>query len=128
MNEYNDIVNLERPISKYPKASINSRSAQFAPFAALVGYEDCINEAKRLTESKIELTQEDIDRINKKLYLVKDSKNFKIELTYFVKDAKKDGGYYHNYYGFVKKIDIDNQLVIIDKKLKIKFKDILYIR
>lgn len=127
MNEYNDIVNLERPISKYPKASINSRSAQFAPFAALVGYEDCINEAKRLTEKKIELTQEEIDRINKKLDLVKNDRNFLIEFTYFVKDKNKDGGSYNSYEGFVKRIDIDNQFVIIDNNRKIKFEDILNI-
>lgn len=127
MKDYKDIINLERPVSKYPKASIESRSAQFAPFAALVGYEDCINEAKRLTEKKIELTQEEIDRINKKLDLVKNDRNFLIEFTYFVKDKNKDGGSYNSYEGFVKRIDIDNQFVIIDNNRKIKFEDILNI-
>ena len=37
MNNYDDIINLNRPISKHSHQSIESRASQFAPFAALVG-------------------------------------------------------------------------------------------
>ena len=39
MDNYSDIINLSRPVSKRPRMSLKQRSAQFAPFAALTGYE-----------------------------------------------------------------------------------------
>lgn len=35
---YDDIIDLKRPISRYPKMNKNSRAAQFMPFAALEGF------------------------------------------------------------------------------------------
>ena len=44
MDNYEDIINLPHHISKtHPRLSIEQRAAQFAPFAALTGYEDEIN-------------------------------------------------------------------------------------
>ena len=40
MNNYDDIINLNRPISKHQHLGVDSRSAQFATFAALVGYDE----------------------------------------------------------------------------------------
>ena len=57
MSEYDDIINLERPYSKRKKMSIMDRAAQFAPFAALTGYEGQVNEAARLTEERIMLDE-----------------------------------------------------------------------
>ena len=37
---YNDMISLPRPISKKrPRMALTDRAAQFAPFAALTGYE-----------------------------------------------------------------------------------------
>ena len=59
-NEYEDIINCARPISQnHPRMSRMNRAAQFAPFAALVGYEDSIDEAKRIVDKKILLTNEE---------------------------------------------------------------------
>ena len=58
MNNYDDIINLNRPISKHQHLGIDSRSAQFAPFAALVGYDEAVKETARLTKRKIELNDE----------------------------------------------------------------------
>ena len=55
MNNYDDIINLNRPISKHQHLGIDSRSAQFAPFAALVGYDEAVKETARLTEKRIEI-------------------------------------------------------------------------
>ena len=42
-HKYDDIINMPHHVSsKYPQMSIYSRSAQFAPFSALVGYEEKI--------------------------------------------------------------------------------------
>lgn len=53
--KYDDIINLPHHVSKkHPRMSLESRSAQFAPFAALTGYDEVIEEATRLSEQKME--------------------------------------------------------------------------
>lgn len=45
MNNYDDIINLPHHVSKkHPQMSIHDRAAQFAPFAALTGHEEAIEE------------------------------------------------------------------------------------
>lgn len=47
-NEYEDIINLPHHVStKYPQMDLKKRAAQFAPFAALVGYDDLIEKSSR---------------------------------------------------------------------------------
>ena len=53
MGKYDDIINLSRPESKHPKMSLSQRSAQFAPFAALTGYEGQVKETARFTDKRI---------------------------------------------------------------------------
>ncbi len=43
-NKYDDIINLPRPASDYPRISIESRAAQFSSFDALEGFCEKINE------------------------------------------------------------------------------------
>lgn len=51
MNNYDDIINLPHHISKkHKQMSIESRAAQFAPFAALTGYSDAIEETIKNNE------------------------------------------------------------------------------
>ncbi len=52
---YDDIINLEHPTSKiHPRMSMEERAAQFAPFAALVGYGEAIDETERCHLKKYE--------------------------------------------------------------------------
>ena len=45
-HDYDDIINLPHHVSKHhPQMSMWNRAAQFAPFAALTGYEDTIRSA-----------------------------------------------------------------------------------
>ena len=54
--DYDDIINLPHYISKkHPQMSIEARSAQFAPFSALTGYDEAIKETARLTDKRIEI-------------------------------------------------------------------------
>ena len=58
-HKYDDIINLEHHISKtHKQMSMQNRAAQFAPFAALTGYEEAVKETARFTEQKIELDEE----------------------------------------------------------------------
>ena len=53
MGEYDDIINLPHHQSaERPHMSLHDRSAQFAPFAALSGYEEAIDETVALTEAE----------------------------------------------------------------------------
>ena len=92
MNNYDDIINLEHYEPKrHPRMSIESRSAQFAPFAALTGHNDAIKETERLTTKRIELSDFDKKLINNKLLLIDKLKSEKplITFTHFVYDNKQ---------------------------------------
>lgn len=53
--KYGDILNLPHHVSEtHPPMLIADRAAQFAPFAALTGYKEAIEETERLAEKKIE--------------------------------------------------------------------------
>ena len=48
MSKYDDIIKLPHHVSKiHPQMSIMARSAQFAPFAALSGYDEAVKEIRR---------------------------------------------------------------------------------
>ena len=55
MDNYDDIINLPHHVSKrHPQMSMWNRAAQFAPFAALTGYEDAIIDTAQENESSYE--------------------------------------------------------------------------
>lgn len=116
ITKYDDIINLPHHISKkHKKMSIESRAAQFAPFAALTGFSDEIEETARITEEEIEINEELKTEINKKLQKIKENikKQPQIICTYFVPDEKKLGGEYKKIIGNVKKIDEFNKILIL---------------
>lgn len=130
MNKYKDIINLPHHVSKTRKPmSLYNRAAQFAPFAALTGYDDAIKETARLTEERIELSDELKNMLNQKIKLI--IENIKLQpevaITYYVPDNKKSGGVYKTISGNVKKIDEVEKCIIFTNKLKIFFSDIISI-
>ena len=124
MSNYDDIINLDRPISKHPHLGIDSRASQFAPFAALVGYDEQVKETARLTDKKIEIDDGLREILNNKLNYINDhiKDNIEINITYFVKDSKKNGGKYLSKTGIVKRIDSVNETI------KFKDNDIIYMK
>jgi hypothetical protein len=129
MSRYDNIINMEHHVSKvHPQMSIESRSAQFAPFAALTGYSDTVKEEARLTNRKIELDEEFLLIINIKLQeinnIIKDKPT--VIITYFIKDRKKQGGRYENIIDNIKRIDDVNKIIYLIN-YKINIDDILNI-
>lgn len=111
IKKYADILYMEHPTSvKHPRMSIENRAAQFAPFAALTGYDAKIAETARLTNKKIHLTEDQKDTLNLKFQIMKDhiGENVSFTLSYFVPDERKSGGSYLTHSGTIKKIDFDN--------------------
>lgn len=107
-HKYDDIINLEHHVStKHSRMSLENRSAQFAPFSALTGYEEAVKEEARVTESRIDIDEEAKIEVNEKLnYIMRHlDKNIIVSVTYFEKDKKKQGGSYKTIKGMIKKID-----------------------
>lgn len=129
-HKYDDIINLEHHISKtHKQMSMQNRAAQFAPFAALTGYEEAVQETARFTEQKIELDEELNNILDEKLRLIQSQiKNMpEITVTYFVPDDKKRGGKYQKITGKIKKIDDYNKFIIFTDGKFISIKDIINI-
>ena len=116
-DDYSDIINLPHHVSKnHPQMSREARAAQFAPFAALTGYDDVIHETARLTDEQVELEEYDSERLNRKfaeLMTILDD-HPEITVSYFLPDERKAGGSYTTVSGTVKKIDTYEHLMIFD--------------
>lgn len=129
MGAYDDIINLSRPKSNHSKMSIEQRSAQFAPFAALTSFGDKVKETARLTDRKIELDEEMKNILDIKIQDIKNklsnNKNFTTEITYFIFDNKKEGGKYVTITDPLFKIDEYKHQFIMKNGLKIDISDIL---
>lgn len=131
MDKYDDIINLPHYEPKYhPRMSKYKRSAQFAPFAALVGYDEQVQECSRLTDKRLEIDDELKEKINNKLNkineLIKNSPE--VEITYFIPDEKKDGGKYVTDKGNVKRIDYINRFIKLTDNKKIILDDVIDIK
>ena len=128
MRDYSDIINMPHHVSKNrPQMSMHDRAAQFAPFAALTGYDDAIVETGRLTDKKIELSEEALDLLNVKyqILLAHLADNAEIILTYFVPDKNKSGGAYVEKQGVVKRLDTFERHIVLCDGTKISMDDIL---
>ena len=97
MKGYGDMVSLPRPVSdRRLPMPMKNRAAQFAPFAALTGYDEAVQQAGRRTDRRIELSEDAAEELNRQLCRVRDriSETPKITVIWFVPDAHKDGGAY----------------------------------
>lgn len=113
-DSYDDIINLPHHVSdRYPHMSMYDRAAQFAPFAALTGHEEAINETSRYTEERIELTEEQKENIDRELQELRDrGAECNVRIVYFEPDVLKKGGTYVEFRGVVKKINSRGQLTL----------------
>ena len=130
MEKYKDIINLpHKQSAKRPHMSLLDRAAQFAPFAALTGYDEAIKETGRLVSEKIELSEEDLNLLNMKYQILIDrlGEEHAVEFTYFVADEAKSGGAYVTKQGIVKKVDDFERLITLYDGTKILMDDVLTI-
>lgn len=131
MGNYDDIINLPHHVSATrPHMPMLDRAAQFQPFRALTGYEDAVRETARLTDQRVELTDEEKARLDTILQTLADSISSRpqVILTYFQPDKKKAGGAYVAATGQLKKIDdIEGVLILVGGE-RIMIEDILDIQ
>lgn len=114
MRNYEDIRNHERyQLKHHTPMSLESRAAQFAPFAALVGYDEEIGEAARSTDGREELSEDAIDALNQAFQKLLEHEEERplVTVTYFQPDAKKDGGRYMTYTGNFRFYDAEKRVM-----------------
>lgn len=130
MGKYDNIINLSHHQSKSrPQMSLRDRAAQFAPFAALTGYDDLVVETARVTDEKIELSESQREVLDRKQAFIAlhISEKPLIEVTYFVADKKKSGGKYVAKQGNIKRIDEYTQTYLFTDGTVISVSDIIKI-
>ena len=127
-HSYDDIINMPHHVSKkHPPMSLYARSAQFAPFAALTGYEEAVKETARETGDRIDVDEEIKAILDSKIQLLSEKIKQKPEIsfTYFIPDLRKDGGDYVTVNGIIKKIDMYEQKIILLDKTEIPINEII---
>lgn len=110
IHEYDDIIKLPRPrSSRHAPMAISERAAQFSPFAALTGYEDIVRETARLTEGRIELAEDEKQRLARSLSVLEKllcaGHSAHVTVKYFEPDGRKSGGKYVTVSGELRRID-----------------------
>lgn len=128
---YDDIIGLPHPVShKHPQMPRKDRAAQFAPFAALTGYEAAVRETERLTDDKIQLSEEEKAVLDQTLQTIlrQPGPGVEITVTWFIPDTKKSGGSYRTAAGIIKKADAFEQCILLQDGTRIPMDDILEIR
>ena len=128
--KYNEIMGLSHHVSKTrPQMPMSDRAAQFAPFAALTGYDAAIKETGRLTDERIELDVEALSALDMKYQLLMEALDEapEVTITYFQPDERKAGGKYVSAVGTVKKIDDFERRITMQDGAKIPMDDVLSI-
>ena len=126
LDDYDDIKHLTRPqYDDLHPMSMHDRAAQFSPFAALVGYDDAVAETARLTDSRLELTEDEMSELNTNLSRLLDGldEQPQISVTYFVPDEKKSGGKYVEKHGVVRIFDSYSQELVFTDGVRIAVAD-----
>ncbi|MBO3281784.1 hypothetical protein [Intestinimonas butyriciproducens] len=128
--KYNEIMGLPHHVSKTrPQMPMSDRAAQFAPFAALTGYDAAIKETGRLTDERIELDVEALSALDMKYQLLMEALDEapEVTITYFQPDERKAGGKYVSAVGAVKKIDDFERRITMRDGTRIPMDDVLSI-
>ncbi len=115
-NPYADIINLPHHVSKvHSQMSMAQRAAQFSPFAALVGYEDVVEETARQTAPERELNVDEKAELDRRIGIITAhlSEHPVVTIEYFVPDERKAGGEYVFKTGEVKKISPAERMVVV---------------
>lgn len=126
MIDYKGMVTRLHPDPKYHiRMPMESRAAQFAPFAALSGYEEAVEEAHRLTENRPELSEDEKYRLDLMLQQILTDNSKEVVVTYFIPDQQKNGGNIIIKADYISRIDEYNQMLILRNGDVIPLNDIL---
>lgn len=128
--DYDDIIHLPHHTSIWhPRMAVPARAAQFAPFAALAGYDAAVEETARLTCERPELDEYVVNALSVRLQILTEhlAERPEITITYFLPDHMKNGGAYVTLAGVPRKVEEFSRLVILTDGTAIPFADIVAI-
>ncbi len=106
--KYDDIIDLPHHVSKrHPQMSMENRAAQFAPFAALTGYEAAIRETGRWTDFLDDMSESEANILDRQLENVINNEEGHpmASEAFFVPDERKECGQFETFTGGLTKID-----------------------
>lgn len=127
-DNYDDLLHLPHPTSKkHPRMSRLDRAAQFSPFAALTGYDDAVKETARLTDRRVELSDDELAVLDERLRLVLawEDEPPLVSVTWFNPDQRKEGGSYITTQGRIRKVDELKRVLVMEDGGKIPVDDIV---
>ena len=117
--QYADIINLPYGKHKKHRMPLCDRAAQFAPFAALSGYDAMIEEEARFTDCRSDLSEEEIDKLNQQLMTlsayIANGRHPSVSLSYFQPDSLKAGGSYRRVTGQVRLVNQLEQTLFLER-------------
>lgn len=97
--------------------SLHDRAAQFAPFAALSGFDKMLNEEFRQPGTQLELGEEQLNLLNRKLNFLQQAaasgNQPVISITYFIPDEQKTGGRYQTIKAAILRVDTTNRQLLL---------------
>lgn len=106
--------------------SLHDRAAQFSPFAALVGYEDIIDETARLTSRKRELDEAEKAELDRRIgiLIAHLREQPAVTVEHFVPDTLKSGGAYEFTSGALVRISPVRKTLTLADGTSIRFDDV----
>ena len=111
--------------------TLHERAAQFAPFAALVGYDDMVQDAAgyRLLEQRVILSEDEKSVLDNNLHIVIEriKQSPKIKVIYFDKMVDGQKGRYVSHVGKVKKVEGNPVRITFLDGCNIQVEDIIQI-
>ncbi|MBR4656390.1 MAG: hypothetical protein IKO68_07435 [Oscillospiraceae bacterium] len=124
--EYGDIIYREHPVSStHPPMSRSSRAAQFAPFAALTGYDELIEESARETLEHKPPEDEKREELCRRLeFLLQQSPVPEAGFTWFVHDRRKSGGQYTTRVARLLRFQAEEESITLEDGTAIPLRDL----
>ena len=109
-----------------PQMPMLDRAAQFAPFAALTGYEAAVGETARLTVERRELDAQEAEELNRRLAALIARLPDRPEATveYFVPDDRRAGGAYVTVTGRVRHVSVPERTLVMEDGTVIPIEDV----
>ena len=126
--KYDDMIELPHHVSyRHARMSRIDRAAQFAPFAALTGYDDAVRETARRTSSRPSLTEDRIAMLDRKLALIAERLEDEpfVSVTYFKADLRKEGGACVTVQGVADAIEEVEGVLVLADGVRIPIRDIV---
>ena len=127
MNQDRDLLCCPRPRTElHAPMPMKNRAAQFAPFAALTGYDGAVRETERLTDHRPDISEDRAEILDRRLRWLREQINAEPEITvtWFIPDIRKEGGACRTRTGRAKRLDEQHSVLLLQDDECIPISDI----